>query len=161
VKRFLIMFAALAASAGAAHACQCEDPAQMSAKEQAEAARWIAEQKIIIAEVVRLPGSPPQAAERYRVVRQIVGDAPDEIIVLRHITYLPDGQMVAAPISSCDYSGAVGQQTVMAFTPRGAAPPCGVLASLAGTTLRAVTMCTQFNVQNPAILAQVRRLSRR
>jgi hypothetical protein len=160
VKHLLYLFAGLAACASTAEACQCDDPASLTAAEQAERAAWIAKQNFIIAEVVRLPTANHQDPERYRVVRQIVGAAPDEITVQHDITVLPNGERIIGPITSCDYSAAPGQQAVMAFTSVGTSPGCGLFATLSPAALRPAGMCVQYAVQHAATLGQVVRLSR-
>ena len=160
MNRILLQFAALVSWGTAAQACECDDPAAMSAKDQDERAQWIAKQGFVIAEVVRMAPADPMQPERYRVLRPILGEAPSEIVMNARVTRLPDGQMVPAPVTSCDYSGPIGQAVIMAFSDRGALAPCGVLSRLSGPALRPAGMCTQFAVQEPAILNRVKRLLR-
>ena len=159
VHRFLLALV-LAAAPGAAFACQCEDPASYTAKDIEERAKWIAGRGFVIAEVERLPSVTPND-ERYRVTRRLSGTAPDILRADRFLTRLADGQVLVAPITSCDYSAPPGIKRVMAFSRGGSpeAPTCGVLAAInAAEALRPAGMCTQFDLENPAILNRVLQL---
>ena len=106
VHRFLLALV-LAAAPGAAFACQCEDPASYTAKDIEERAKWIVGRGFVIAEVERLPSVTPND-ERYRVTRRLSGTAPDILRADRFLTRLADGQVLVAPITSCDYSAPPG-----------------------------------------------------
>ena len=158
----LILFAMLGATSTPVLACQCDDPATLSAQEREERARWIVGRGFIIAEVVRLSPDPNQFEERYQVVRGIVGVAPKEIVVQRHATRLPDGSWVAAPVSSCDYAGTPGLKQIMAFSfgPTLSVGTCGAPARVGGSTMTPAPMCTQYGVQDPSTLDLILRLKR-
>jgi hypothetical protein len=155
--------AALLATGTAAQACQCEDPATFSAKDIEDRAQWIAGRGFVIAEVERLAPSTPND-EHYRVIRPLAGSASGVIRVDRFLTHLPNGQIVAGPITSCDYSAPPGLKRVMAFT-RGGGPDalsCGVLGPInAAYVMRPAGMCTQFDLENPAVLKRVLELVER
>jgi len=144
-------------------ACQCDDPAAYSAKEIEERAQWLASRGFVIAEVERL--SPNSAHdERYRVVRALRGRAPGVIRVDRFVTHLATGQVLAAPITSCDYAAPPGFKRVMAFTPAGgaASPNCSVFAAaIADETMRPAGMCAQYDLDHPLILKRVLELMAR
>lgn len=159
VRRFLLGLL-LAAAPSTALACQCEDPAGYTAKEIEERAKWIAGRGFVIAGVERLAPATPND-ERYRVIRRLFGTAPEVIQADRLLTRLADGQILVAPITSCDYSAPPGIKRVMAFSRGGptAAPTCSVLATInAGEALRPAGMCTQSDLENPAILKRVLQL---
>jgi hypothetical protein len=153
----------LAAAPTVASACQCEDPASFSATDIEERARWIASRRFVIAEVERLAPSAPHD-ERYLVVRRLAGSAPEVIRVDHFLTRLASGQVLAAPITSCDYAAPPGHRRVMAFS-RGAAPvaaPCSVLSVMnADETMRPAGMCVQYDLEHPPILKRVIALLRR
>ncbi len=159
VRRFLLALL-LAAGPSAALACQCEDPKSYTAKDIEERAKWIASRGFVIAEVERVT-PVTQNDERYRVIRRLSGAAPDVIQADRFLTRLADGQILVAPMTSCDYSAPPGFKRVMAFSRGGspAAPTCGVLATInAGEALRPAGMCTQSDLEHPPILKRVLQL---
>jgi len=159
VRRFLLALA-LAAAPGGALACQCEDPAGYTAKDVEQRAKWIAGRGFVIAEVERMTPVTP-IDERYRVISRLSGTAPDVIQADRFLTRLANGQVLVAPITSCDYSAPPGIKRVVAFSRGGspAAPTCGVLAAInAGEALRPAGMCTQSDLEHPRILKRVLQL---
>jgi hypothetical protein len=159
VRRFLLALA-LAAAPSAAWACQCEDPAGYTAKDIEERAKWIASRDFVIAEVERITPVTPND-ERYRVIRPLAGTSPDIIRADRFLTRLANGEMIIGPVTSCDYSAPPGIKRVMAFS-RGGSPAvatCGILATInAAEALRPAGMCTQSDLENPAILKRVLQL---
>jgi hypothetical protein len=161
--RALLLGVVIATAPSAAIACQCDEPANYTTSEIEERARWLASRDFVIAEVERLPPAA-RHDQQYRVIRLLAGRAPDVIRVDRFLTRLANGQVLAAPITSCDYAAPPGYRRVMAFS-RGAAPDraiCGVLSQInAGEALRPAGMCSQSDLDDPRILERVLKLMRR
>ena len=89
---------------------------------------------------------------------------PGVIRVDRFVTHLANGQVLAAPITSCDYAAPPGFKRVMAFTPAGgaASPNCSVFAAaIADETMRPAGMCAQYDLDHPLILKRVLELMAR
>ena len=154
--------AALFGTGTAAHACTCENPATMSEADKQASARWMAERRMIIAEVERIERTDPAGPDVYKVIRPLIGSLGKEIRVGSRMVRLADGSLVEGPITSCDFTLAVGTRRIMAFAPNsphatGTAPPCSVLARIAAQEqLAPAGMCTQFSLEAPGMIDRVR-----
>lgn len=163
--RLLLAGAALAFAPSAAHACQCDDPASLSAADKEERARFYSGLDLIFTEVERSDDDRNGAApQRYRVHQRLWGDVPsDEIRIYPRLTRLPSGETVPSIQTSCDYAGTPGVRKVMAFhrgSPGPNGEPCGVFAKVNDSGLALYGQCLQYMLDDPAFLRRLLELKR-
>lgn len=146
--------ALIASIAAPALACTCENPAQLSPAQLENDLRLMTSRPLHIGRVVRLDSGLSGQARRYRVIEDLTGNLPGEIIVWPSLTRLPDGRTVEGPITSCDFDGEPGKIVTMAFQPRQGrfeSPPCGVLGPANDSGLRSAGQCVNLWLTEPKL----------
>lgn len=163
--RLLLTGAALALAPAPAWACQCDDPASLSAAEKEERARFYARLDLLFAEVERTDENRNgMAPQRYRIHKSLWGNFPkDEIRIYPRLTRLPSGEIVPGIQTSCDYAGSLGVRKVMAFSRSSPGPngePCGVFAKANDSGLALYGQCLQYLLDDAAFVGRLLELKK-
>jgi hypothetical protein len=143
----LLLGAALALLPSAAHACQCEDPAQLSQSQFENDLKLMTSRQLYIGRVMRVDNNLPGQARRYQVIDDLTGNLPEVVIVQPNLTRLPDGTMIEGPQTSCDFHGVPGNLITMAFQTSGAdakKAPCDVTGAVSDSGLRSAGQCVNL-----------------
>ncbi|MFC7537313.1 hypothetical protein ACFQPG_08030 [Sphingomonas sp. GCM10030256] len=155
-----LLAASLLVLPSAAVACQCDDPADLSAAQREERALFYAGRSLILAEVERIDrGTTLFEPLRYRVIRPLSGAVPKvEILIYPRLTQLPDGSWIGSPGNSCEYFGTRGVRKVMAFT--SGRPPnepalCSAFARANDSGLMPASMCVQYFLDDPEMVRRI------
>ena len=116
MRRWLIGLFALAAAEAPALACFCVGP--YGEWQTREFASGMARSVVALAEVIQVEKMDLGAMrpERYRVLRSIVGDAPDTFFAATEFERHSSG-IVTTPMSDCDAAPGEGERRIVALYP--------------------------------------------
>lgn len=150
----LLIGAALALIPSAAFACTCEDPAQLTPGQLENDIKLMTSRQLHIGVVMRLDAELPGDVRRYRVLEDLTGNLPDQVIVWPYLTRLPDGRYIEGPITSCDFDLPAGKIATVAFQARAGRfepAPCGVLGPANDSGLRTAGQCVNLWLDDPKL----------
>lgn len=175
MRKVIVTLAAIVAFQAPALACSCAGP--IGREQQREFAQEMARKVVALAEVTQIEPMNMHAMrpERFRVLRVIVGEAPEAFFAVTEFNRHSSG-LVTVPMSSCDAAPGPGEHRIVAlYAPSNAGdtglplPDCEIASRNAAArtsgTLEIGGMCTHLFLHSKGVIdlvrVEARRLGRR